>query len=111
MTATVDTTDIAPARVATPGAPRTSWRGRIGPVLLALIFPACVLIAWEIATLSGKLKIVPPPYEVAVMMWDFAVGGIYDDAFSATLHIHLLESMRGVYAGFRLAALVADPST
>jgi NitT/TauT family transport system permease protein len=43
------------------------------------------------------------------MMWDFAFGGIYDDAFSATLHIHLLESMRRVYGGFALAALVAIP--
>ena len=109
MTATVDTTDIAPVRVAAPGAARAGWRSRIGPVLLALIFPFCVLIAWEIATLSGTLKIVPPPYEVGVMMWDFAIGGIYDDAFSATLHIHLLESMRRVYGGFALAALVAIP--
>ena len=110
MTATVDTTDIAPAaRAAAPGAARAGWRDRVGPVLLALIFPACVLAAWEIATLTGRLKIVPPPYEVGVMMWDFAVGGVYDDAFSATLHIHLLESMRRVYGGFALAALVAIP--
>src|SRR5258706_14473656 len=110
MTATVDTTDIAPApHVATPGAPRAGWRSRVGAVLLALLFPACVLAAWQIATLSGRLKIVPPPYEVGVMMWDFAVGGVYDDAFSATLHIHLLESMRRVYGGFALAALVAIP--
>ncbi len=110
MTATVDTTDIAPAaRAGARGAARAGWRDRVGPVLLALIFPACVLAAWEIATLTGRLKIVPPPYEVGVMMWDFAVGGVYDDAFSATLHIHLLESMRRVYGGFALAALVAIP--
>ena len=42
-------------------------------------------------------------------MVDFAVGGIYDDAFSATLHIHLLASMSRVYGGFALAAAVALP--
>ena len=42
-------------------------------------------------------------------MVDFAVGGIWDDAFSATLHIHLLASIQRVYGGFALAALVAMP--
>src|SRR5258706_3664132 len=109
MTATVDTSAVAPKAPSVGMAPRTDWRARVRPVLLALIFPALVLIAWQIATGSGKLKIVPPPREVAVMMWDFAFGGIYDDAFSATLHIHMLESMRRVYGGFALAALVAIP--
>ena len=109
MTATVDTTEVAPKAPSIGTPSRADWRGRIGPVLLALIFPALVLIAWQIATTGGKLKIVPPPREVAVMMWDFAFGGIYDDAFSATLHIHMLESMRRVYGGFALAALVAIP--
>ncbi len=39
-------------------------------------------------------------------MVDFAVGGIYDDAFSATLVTHLVASMSRVYGGFALAALV-----
>jgi NitT/TauT family transport system permease protein len=42
-------------------------------------------------------------------MVDFAWGGIWDDAFSATLHIHLLASMSRVYGGFALAALAAVP--
>jgi NitT/TauT family transport system permease protein len=42
-------------------------------------------------------------------MVDFAIGGIWDDAFSATLHIHLFASMQRVYGGFALAALVAVP--
>ena len=108
MTATADTaaTAVAPARAA-GGA--SSLRARLKPVLLALIFPACVLAAWEFASATGRLRIVATPYEVALMMWDFTVGGIYDDAYSATLHIHLLESMRRVYGGFALAALVAIP--
>ncbi len=111
MTATLDTADVAPKATASKpvGALGADWRARVVPVLLALIFPALVLLAWQIATASGQLKIVPPPREVAVMMWDFAFGGIYDDAFSATLHIHMLESMRRVYGGFALAAVVAIP--
>ncbi len=110
MTATVDTTDVAP-NAAAPTAPGrvAGWRNRIRPILLALIFPACVLIAWHVATATGRLRIVATPYEVGLMMWDFAVGGVYDDAYSATLHIHLFESMRRVYGGFALAALVAIP--
>ncbi|MBV8393437.1 MAG: ABC transporter permease, partial [Alphaproteobacteria bacterium] len=42
-------------------------------------------------------------------MVDFAVGGIYDDAYSATLLTHLLASMSRVYGGFALAALFALP--
>jgi NitT/TauT family transport system permease protein len=107
VTATVDTAEIAPARA--PAARATPAASRLRPILLALIFPACVLAAWEIASVTGRLKIVATPAEVGIMMWDFAVGGIYDDAYSATLHIHLLESMRRVYGGFALAALVAIP--
>jgi NitT/TauT family transport system permease protein len=109
VTATVDTTEVAPKAPTVGATPRADWRARVVPALLALIFPALVLLAWQVATASGRLKIVPPPREVAVMMWDFAFGGVYDDAFSATLHIHMLESMRRVYGGFALAALVAIP--
>ena len=38
-------------------------------------------------------------------MYDFAFGGIYDDAFSDTILTHLLASMSRVYGGFALAAL------
>jgi NitT/TauT family transport system permease protein len=108
MTVTADS--AASASAPTRVAPRSAdWRARLTPVLLALVFPALVLAAWEIASATGRLKIVATPAEVGIMMWDFAFGGIYDDAYSATLHIHLLESMRRVYGGFALAALVAIP--
>jgi NitT/TauT family transport system permease protein len=110
MTVTIDTGEIASKGAAAPAAgTHRNWRSGIKPVALALIFPACVLALWEFVTVSGRLRIVPPPYDVAVMMWDFAFGGIYDDAFSGTLYIHLLASMRRVYGGFALAALVAIP--
>ncbi len=42
-------------------------------------------------------------------MYDFAFGGIYDDAFSKTILTHLFASMQRVYGGFFLAALIGIP--
>ena len=75
----------------------------------ALIVPALLLLAWHAAIAAGMSRLIPSPAEVARYMVDFAVGGIWDDAFSATLHIHLFASMGRVYGGFALAALVAVP--
>jgi NitT/TauT family transport system permease protein len=98
---------------AEPAAPRAriaarAW-ARLKPVALALIVPLLLLAFWQLATANRWTRLVPTPYETAEYMWDFAFGGIYDDAFSATLHIHLLASMGRVYGGFLLAALAAIP--
>ena len=45
-------------------------------------------------------RLIPPPFGVATMMWDFTFGGIYDDAFSASLPIHFWKSVQRVYGGF-----------
>jgi NitT/TauT family transport system permease protein len=82
---------------------------RAKPVLLALIVPLALLLFWHVAVKAGMTRLIPSPAEVAEYMVDFAVGGIWDDAFSATLHLHLLASMSRVYGGFALAALVAVP--
>jgi NitT/TauT family transport system permease protein len=82
---------------------------RAKTVLLALIVPLALLIFWHLAVKAGMTRLIPSPAEVAEYMVDFAVGGIWDDAFSATLHLHLLASMSRVYGGFALAALVAVP--
>jgi NitT/TauT family transport system permease protein len=88
-------------------------RGMIGPrlkgVLLALVVPLALLLGWHLAVKAGMTRLIPSPTDVAEYMVDFAVGGIWDDAFSATLHIHLFASMTRVYGGFALAALVAVP--
>jgi len=84
------------------------WR-RVRPVLLSLIVPLLLLLGWHWAVAAGMTRLIPSPAEVAEYMVDFAVGGIWDDAFSATLHIHLLASASRVYGGFVLAALVAIP--
>jgi NitT/TauT family transport system permease protein len=67
------------------------------------------VVVWQVGVKLGGSRLIPPPTEVAIMMWDFAVGGIWDDAFSRTLHIHLLMSMARVYGGFALACLAAIP--
>ena len=82
---------------------------RLKTVLIALVVPLALLLAWHLAVKAGMTRLIPSPADVAEYMVDFAVGGIWDDAFSATLHIHLFASMTRVYGGFALAALVAVP--
>jgi len=82
---------------------------RLKAVLLALMVPLALLLGWHLAVKAGMTRLIPSPADVAEYMVDFAVGGIWDDAFSATLHIHLFASMTRVYGGFALAALVAVP--
>lgn len=100
----------AQAAPVTPAkAPRGALLKRLRPSLLALIVPVLFVVAWQVGVKLGGSRLIPPPTEVAIMMWDFAVGGIWDDAFSRTLHIHLLMSMARVYGGFALACLAAIP--
>ncbi|MFN6954164.1 MAG: ABC transporter permease [Acetobacteraceae bacterium] len=109
MSATTDTSSAHAAQALAPTPPlRAAW-ARVKPVLLALIVPGALLAFWHYATVNEWTLLIPPPAEVAEYMVDFAVGGIWDDAFSATLHIHLLASMSRVYGGFALAALAAIP--
>jgi NitT/TauT family transport system permease protein len=82
---------------------------RLKAVMLALVVPLALLLGWHLAVKAGMTRLIPSPADVAEYMVDFAVGGIWDDAFSATLHIHLFASMTRVYGGFALAALVAVP--
>jgi NitT/TauT family transport system permease protein len=82
---------------------------RLSSVLLALVVPALLLLLWQVATTLRWTRLIPTPYETAEYMVDFVWGGIYNDAFSATMHIHLLASMSRVYGGFALAALAALP--
>src|SRR5476649_2253139 len=84
------------------------WR-RLEPTVLALIVPLLLLAFWQVATTNQWTMLIPTPYQVGEYMIDFAVGGIYDDAYSATLLTHLLASMSRVYGGFALAALFALP--
>lgn len=79
------------------------------PFGLALIVPLLLLLFWHLAVAGGMTQLIPSPYDVAEYMVDFAWGGIWDDAFSGTLLIHLVASATRVYGGFALAALCAVP--
>lgn len=82
---------------------------RVKPVLLALIVPVLLLLGWHLAVQAGMTRLIPSPAQVAEYMVDFVVGGIWDDAFSATMHLHLWASVQRVYGGFALAVVVAVP--
>jgi NitT/TauT family transport system permease protein len=104
----VTTSAAAPPEERAARAPISLWQ-RVRGTVLAAIVPLLLLAFWHLAVQAGMTRLIPSPAEVAEYMVDFAVGGIWDDAFSATLHIHLLASMSRVYGGFALAALVAVP--
>ncbi|MGC2077603.1 MAG: ABC transporter permease [Xanthobacteraceae bacterium] len=97
-----------PAGQAAPDA-RASWREQLRDPLLAVIFPIVVLVLWHLATYGRQYSLIPPPIDVARSLYDLAFGGIYDDASSRTLHIHLLASLGRVYGGFAIAAALAVP--
>jgi NitT/TauT family transport system permease protein len=87
----------------------TAWWPRLRPWLLALTFPLAMLAIWHFATVGRPGSLIPPPYDVWLELRDLAFGGINDDAYSKTLHVHLLASVSRVYGGFALALMVALP--
>lgn len=113
MSVTLETTPIAApitaAPAATPALPRVSFLSCLRTPLFAVLFPAAVLIIWHFATYGQKYSLIPPPSDVALALWDLAFGGINDDAYSKTLHVHLLASVSRVYGGFAIALIVALP--
>lgn len=72
-------------------------------------FPVLLVLLWHVAVATTGTRLIPSPWQVAVMMYDFSFGGIYDDAFSATILVHIWKSMTRVYGGFSLAALIGIP--
>lgn len=99
------TSPVALAMPPQPSAARvwmTTW-------LVPAVLPLLLLLAWDVAVRTTGTMLVPSPQEVGLMLWDFAFGGIYDDAFSATLPTHWLQSMSRVYGAFALAALAGIP--
>lgn len=78
-------------------------------IALGAGFPLALVVFWHAAVVSSGTMLVPTPYMVGVMMWDFAAGGVYGDAFSGTIVTHLVASMQRVYGGFFLAVAVGIP--
>jgi NitT/TauT family transport system permease protein len=89
--------------------PRAAFLPALGRSTWPVLVPAAALLLWWLATKDKPASLVPPPAEVGRALWDLAVGGLYDDAFSAILLTHLLASVSRVYGGFLLAASVAVP--
>jgi NitT/TauT family transport system permease protein len=107
-TAPVGSLTTEPAVEAAPASSHWFFQRLCNP-LLAVLFPGMMLVAWHFATYGRKYSLIPPPSEVALALWDLAFGGINDDAYSKTLHIHLLASLSRVYGGFAIALCVALP--
>jgi NitT/TauT family transport system permease protein len=82
---------------------------RARAIVLGAGFPLLLILLWDRAVDLAGTRLVPSPRQVAVMMYDFSFGGIYDDAFSGTILTHVWKSMQRVYGGFGLAALIAIP--
>jgi len=78
-------------------------------IALGAGFPILLVLIWDRAVAMTGTRLIPSPYQVAVMMYDFSFGGIYDDAFSGTILIHVWKSVQRVYGGFFLAALIGIP--
>jgi NitT/TauT family transport system permease protein len=72
-------------------------------------FPILLVLIWDRAVALTGTRLIPSPHQVAVMMYDFSFGGVYDDAFSGTILIHIWKSVQRVYGGFFLAALIGIP--
>ena len=77
--------------------------------LTPLVVPLLLLLGWDLAVRFTGTRLIPPPRDVAIMLWDFSFGGVYDDAFSKTIHIHFWKSVQRVYGGFFMAAAVGIP--
>lgn len=98
-------TTVAPTAVAA-----RSWLPeRVQGPLLAAAFPIFLVFMWHQLVVMTGTRLVPTPYQVGVMMWDFCFGGIHNDAFSGTVLTHLLASMQRVYGGFALAMVIGIP--
>ena len=78
-------------------------------IVLGAGFPILLIFLWHVAVIYTGTRLIPSPRQVAVMMWDFSFGGIYDDAFSGTILTHIVKSMQRVYGGFLLAAVIGIP--
>jgi NitT/TauT family transport system permease protein len=82
---------------------------RLQTIVLGAAFPLLFVVCWHCAVAYTGTRLIPSPYEVGVMMWDFSFGGVYNDAFSSTILIHIWMSVTRVYGGFFLAALIGIP--
>lgn len=92
-----------------PVAAKSGIPDKLLAVAKMLVLPIILIIAWHIAVKATGTKLIPTPYMVGVMLWDFSFGGIYDDAYSKSIVTHFWASIKRVYGGFAAAAAVGVP--
>jgi NitT/TauT family transport system permease protein len=110
----VTTISDAPERRAPEATAAASRRHRqrletLRAIALGVGFPILLVLIWDRAVAISGTRLIPSPHQVALMMYDFSFGGVYDDAFSGTILIHIWKSVQRVYSGFFLAAIVGIP--
>src|SRR4051812_32688282 len=86
-----------PVAAAPAASRRRRHRDRVRAIVLGIGFPILLVVLWDRAVALSGTRLIPSPRDVAVMMYDFSFGGIYDDAFSGTILIHVWKSMQRVY--------------
>jgi NitT/TauT family transport system permease protein len=101
--------DSIAAVAAVPSSQTRKLGAGLRTIALGLVVPLVLLLFWHVTVRWTGTRLVPTPFGVAVMMWDFAFGGIYDDAYSGTLPIHFWKSVQRVYGGFFCAAALGIP--
>ena len=113
-------TDLAPDAPAAPPRRRPRPLARhsaLNRVLLGSIVPILFLVlwqvgreqAWEIPVVGIRMGFLPSPADVVASLWDYAFGGVHDDAFSGDLWINLGTSSLRVLVGFVIASTIAVP--
>jgi NitT/TauT family transport system permease protein len=103
------TSTVEPTPRAMPVKRRRVLPERAQSIGLGLAFPLALVVLWHQLVVMTGTRLVPTPAQVGLMMYDFAFGGIHDDAFSGTILTHLLASMERVYGGFALAVVLGVP--
>lgn len=61
----------------------------------------------EIPLIGIRMGYLPAPGDVVASLWDYAFGGIHDDAFSGDLWVNLGASSLRVLIGFLIASVLA----
>lgn len=77
-------------------------RQRVQRLLMPLIFPVCIIVAWQVVTMTGLVgKALPSPSQV-ISAWFDLVTGITKEAgrYSGTWGEHALSSVWRVILGF-----------
>ena len=83
----------------TPGTARRRRQSfdKLRAFALGVGFPALLVLLWHVAVAYTGTRLVPSPRQVAVMMYDFSFGGVYDDTgLNGCLQHRWVETRRGM---------------